>query len=253
VGVAISTAGRTILFSGVICALAITAMLVLRAAVFREITVSEAPSGKGEQVLASSFAPGAVSPMQIILTGPHENSTGGDASAAKALTETLEHDPRVAGVSERSSSAGVLLSVVTSVTVDSNSANALVRHIRQDLVPPLRAKWGATILVGGATGVMVDLSHETSSKFPLALALALILGASLLFLLVVFRSPLLAVKAILMNVLATAAMLGIIVYVFQNGHGQHVFAFTSTGFIQCFVPLTVFALVYGCRWTTRSS
>jgi putative drug exporter of the RND superfamily len=339
VGVAISTAGRTILFSGVICALAITAMLVLRAAVFREITVgvvavvactllaaltllpavlgmlgariergalparmrpadsrsdmgegmggwarwalavmrhpilavvvstaillvvaspalglryglnlgvftvSEAPSGKGEQVLASSFAPGAVSPMQIILTGPHDNANGGDAQAAKALTEALEHDPRVAGVSERTSPSGVLLSVVTSVAVDSNAANALVLHIRHDLVPPLEASHGVTILVGGATGVMVDLSHETSTKFPLVLAL--ILGASLLFLLVVFRSPLLAVKAILMNLLATAAMLGIIVYVFQNGHGQHIFAFTSTGFIQCFVPLTVFALVYG--------
>jgi RND superfamily putative drug exporter len=48
-----------------------------------------------------------------------------------------------------------------------------------------------------------------------------------------------------MNLLATAAMLGIIVYVFQEGHGEHLLAFTSTGFIQCFVPLTVFALVYG--------
>jgi RND superfamily putative drug exporter len=339
VGVAISTAGRTILFSGVICALAITAMLVLRAAVFREITVgvvavvictlfaaltllpavlgmlgsridrgalparmrpadarsdmgdrmggwarwaltvmrhpilavtvstaillvvaapalglryglnlgvfsvSEAPSGKGEQVLAHSFAPGAVSPMQIVLTGPHDNGSASDKPAAKQLAETLEHDPRVAGVSEHSSSAGVLLSVVTSVAVDSNAANALVRHIRQDLAPPLHAKWGATVLVGGATGVMVDLAHETSSKF--ALVLGLILGVSLLFLLVVFRSPILAVKAILMNMLATAAMLGIIVFVFQQGHGEHLFAFTSTGFIQFFVPLTVFALVYG--------
>jgi RND superfamily putative drug exporter len=339
VGVAISTAGRTILFSGVICGLAITAMLVLRAAVFREITVgvvavvactllaaltllpavlgmlgakiergalparmrpadsradmgdrmggwarwaltvmrhpilavvastaillvvaspalglryglnlgvftvSEAPSGKGEQVLASSFAPGAVSPMQIIITGPHNDASSGDATAAKALTEALEHDPRVAGVSERTSPSGTLLSVVTAVAVDSNAANALVLHIRHDLVPPLEAGHGVTILVGGATGVMVDLSHETATKF--SLVLALILGASLLFLLVVFRSPLLAVKAILMNLLATAAMLGIIVYVFQNGHGEHIFAFTSSGFIQCFVPLTVFALVYG--------
>jgi putative drug exporter of the RND superfamily len=339
VGIAISTAGRTILFSGVICALAITAMLVLRAAVFREITVgvvavvactllaaltllpavlgmlgsridrgslparmqpadaradggermggwarwalavmahpivamvastaillvsaapalglhyglnlgvltvSEAPSGKGEQMLARAFAPGAVSPMQIILTGPRDNGTSADANAARSLTETLERDSRVAGVSERSSSAGVLLSVVTSVAVDSNVANALMRHIRQDLAPPLHARWGVTVLAGGATGVMVDLAHETSTKFPLVLAL--ILAVSLLFLLVVFRSPILAVKAILMNLLATAAMLGIIVYVFQEGHGEHLLAFTSTGFIQCFVPLTVFALVYG--------
>jgi putative drug exporter of the RND superfamily len=339
VGVAVATAGRTILFSGVICGLAIVSMLVLRAAVFREITVgviavvactllaaltalpallgllgsridrgalparmqpanarpldsgrpggwarwalammrhpfpaivvsaailllaavpvlglnyglnlgvfavSEAPSGRGEQVLARSFAPGAVSPARIVVTGGTPGAGGSDVKAAQSLTATLEHDPRVAGVGERRNSAGVLLNVVTSVAVDSNSANQLIVHIRRDLAPALHRRWGATVLTGGATGVMVDLAHETSVRFPLVLGL--ILGLSLIFLLVVFRSPLLALKAILMNLLATGAMLGIVVYVFQDGHGQQLFGFTSTGFIQCFVPLTVFALVYG--------
>jgi putative drug exporter of the RND superfamily len=339
VGVAIATAGRTILFSGVICGLAITAMLVLRAAVFREITVgviavvictllaaltllpallgqlghridrgalparmqpanvrpndpdrpggwarwalsmmrhplpaiaasaavlllaavpvlglnyglnlgvfavSEAPSGKGEQVLAHYFAPGAVSPLRIVVTGGSSSANGSNVSAAKELTETLEHDPRVAGVGERRSPAGALLNVITSVAVDSTAANRLILHIRQDLAPKLRAEWGATVLVGGGPSVLVDLAHETSVRFPVVLAL--ILSASLLFLLIVFRSPLLAFKAILMNLLATGAMLGIVIYVFQSGHGQQLFGFTSTGFIQCFVPLTVFALVYG--------
>jgi RND superfamily putative drug exporter len=339
VGVAIATAGRTILFSGVICGLAIMSMLVLRAAVFREITVgvvavvactllaaltllpallgqlgssidrgalpermqpasarvvdpdrpggwarwaltmmrhpfpaivvsaailliaavpmlglnyglnlgvfavSEVPSGKGEQVLAHYFAPGAVSPARITITGGTTGVSGTDVKAAQALTETLEKDPRVAGVGKRRNSAGVLLNVVTSVAVDSNAANKLILHIRRDLAPRLDARWGTTVLTGGATGVMVDLAHETSVRFPLVLGL--ILGFSLIFLLIVFRSPLLAFKAILMNLFATGAMLGIVVYVFQDGHGQQLFGFTSTGFIQCFVPLTVFALVYG--------
>ncbi len=339
VGVAIATAGRTILFSGVICGLAIMSMLVLRAAVFREITVgvvavvictllaaltllpavlgmlgpridrgalpprwqpasarvhdpehpggwakwaltmmrhpfpaiflatavlliaavpmlglnyglnlgvfavSEAPSGKGEQVLSHNFAPGAVSPARIVLTGGTPGANGSDAKAANALKETLEKDPRVAGAGERRSAAGSLLNVITSVAVDSDAANKLILHIRNDLAPPLRARYGVTVLAGGATGIMVDLAHETEVRFPLVLAL--ILGFSLLFLLIVFRSPLLAAKAILMNLLATGAMLGIVVWVFQDGHGEHLLHFTSTGFIQCFVPLTVFALVYG--------
>jgi putative drug exporter of the RND superfamily len=339
VGVALATAGRTILFSGVICGLAITAMLIIRAAVFREITVGvvavvictllaaltllpavlgtlgagiqrfslpkrlqpedartderersggwarwallmmrrpfpaivisvaillicaipvtglryglnlgvftvgEAPSGKGEQVLAHYFVPGAVSPAKIVIDGGAGGSGGADATAAKELTEELEKDPRVAGVNERRSPTGVLLSFVTSVAVDSNAANALIVHIRNDLSPPLHEKWGVNVLTGGATGVMVDLSHETEVRFPQVLAL--ILAASLIFLLIVFRSPLLAVKAILMNLLATGAMLGIVIFVFQEGHGQGALSFTSTGFIQCFVPITVFALVYG--------
>jgi RND superfamily putative drug exporter len=205
--------------------------------------VSEAPSGRGEQVLSHNFAPGAVSPTRIVITGGSAGANGSDAQAAKALTETLEKDPRVAGVGERRSAAGSLLNVITSVAVDSNAANRLIVHIRRDLAPPLHARYGATVLTGGATGVMVDLAHETEVRFPVVLAL--ILGLSLIFLLIVFRSPLLAVKAILMNLLATGAMLGIVVYVFQEGHGEHLFGFTSTGFIQCFVPITVFALVYG--------
>jgi RND superfamily putative drug exporter len=336
VGVAISTAGRTILFSGVICGLAILSMLIIKAAVFREITVgvvavvvctllaaltllpallgvlgsridrfalparmqpanarpadpgrpggwarwaltmmrhpipaivvsatillvaavpvlgmnyglnlgvfavSEAPSGRGEQVLAHNFAPGAVSPAKITFTG---GTTANAQAAAHALAETLEKDPRVAGSSERHNPAGALLNVVTSVAVDSNAANQLILHIRNDLAPALQARYHVTVLAGGATGVMVDLAHETSVRFPVVLAL--ILGCSLIFLLVVFRSPLLAAKAILMNLLATGAMLGIVVWVFQEGHGQQLFNFTSTGFIQCFVPITVFALVYG--------
>lgn len=335
VGVALATAGRTILFSGVICALAIMAMLILRAAVFREITVgvvavvictllaaltllpavlgllgtridgvplpgrlqpadarpsdpqhpggwarwamrmmrrpypaiaasalvllvaavpmlslnyglnlgvfavSEAPSGRGEQLLARSFTPGAVSPARILITGPAAN----DAKAASELSEILKQDPRVAQVSERRAPAGVLLSVITAVPVDSISANHFVARIRRELAPRLKATWGVKVLTGGATAIMLDLAHETSVRFPVVLIL--ILAASLIFLLIVFRSPLLAFKAIVMNLLATGAMLGVVVFVFQEGHGQQLLGFSSTGFIQCFVPLTVFALVYG--------
>ncbi len=361
VGLAVATAGRTILFSGLICGLAITAMLIIKAAVFREITVgvvavvictllaaltllpallgalgtriervampermqpatarpydpdrpggwgrwalsvmrhpiaaitvslailivatlpalglnyglnlgvfavAEAPSGRGEQVLAHYFAPGAVSPLRITITGGRGSATSSaptngngaagvgnsgsnsanasDVAAAKELTEALEHDPRVAGSGEKRSSAGVLLNVVTAVPVDSIANSRLIGHIRSEIEPQLHAKWGTTVLVGGGPAVLVDLSHETEVRFPIVVAL--ILGASLIFLLIVFRSPLLAIKAIAMNLLATGAMLGIVIWVFQSGHGQSLFGFTSTGFIQCFVPITVFALVYG--------
>jgi RND superfamily putative drug exporter len=205
-------------------------------------TVSEAASGKGEQILATSFAPGAVSPMQIILTGAR-GGIHSDVLAARALTLTLKRDQRVAGLSERRSSDGVLLSVVDSVAVDSPAASALVRSLRRHVAQRLHARWATTMLVGGATGVMVDLANETSTRFPLVLAL--ILGISLLFLLVVFRSPLLAIKAVMMNLLSTGAMLGVVIFVFQDGHGERLFNFTSTGFIQAFVPLSVFALVFG--------
>ncbi len=339
VGAAIATAGRTILFSGVIVALAMLAMLTVRAGVFHEITVgvvavaactllaaltllpavlgqlgfainrgalparmrpanassdgndrpggwarwamavmrhpvralaisaailllgatpalglryglslgvltvSEAPSGKGEQILSSFFAPGAAAPMQIILTYPSKTGHNSTVMAARALAADLERDTRVAGLREQRGSVGVLLTVVSSVAVDSSAASALVEHLRRDVAPALRARWGTTILVGGATAALVDLANETSTRFPLVLAL--IMGVSLLFLAIVFRSPLLAIEAVLMNLLSTGAMLGVLVFVFQNGHGEQLLGFTGTGFIQAFVPLTVFALLFG--------
>jgi RND superfamily putative drug exporter len=207
------------------------------------LTVSEAPSGKGEQILSSFFAPGAAAPMQIILTYPSKTGHNSTVMAARALAADLERDTRVAGLREQRGSVGVLLTVVSSVAVDSSAASALVEHLRRDVAPALRARWGTTILVGGATAALVDLANETSTRFPLVLAL--IMGVSLLFLAIVFRSPLLAIEAVLMNLLSTGAMLGVLVFVFQNGHGEQLLGFTGTGFIQAFVPLTVFALLFG--------
>ncbi len=97
--------------------------------------------------------------------------------------------------------------------------------------------------VGGATAKIVDLSNETSAKVPLVLGL--ILALSLIFLTVVFRSVVLPVKAVIMNLLATGATVGIVIFIFQEGHGEKLLGFTSTGFIQVYLPLSIFALLFG--------
>ena len=97
--------------------------------------------------------------------------------------------------------------------------------------------------VGGATAKIVDLSNATIAEIPLVLGL--ILALSLLFLTIVFRSVVLPVKAVAMNLLATGATVGIVIFIFQYGHGEKLLGFTSVGFIQVYLPLSIFALLFG--------
>jgi RND superfamily putative drug exporter len=207
------------------------------------LTLPNTISDKGAHVLEHSFSPGAISPVQVIVNGGGKRlRTSADVSATEEMAHVLENDKRVSGVNERQGKTGVLLTVVPAVRIDSQAAIDLVQRIRRDLAPRAEAKWGSTVLVGGATAVSLDFAHETSSKF--ILVLAIILGLSSL-LIVAFRSLLLPLKAILMNLLATGSMVGLLVWVFQDGHGAGVLGFTSSGFIQAYVPLSVFALLFG--------
>jgi putative drug exporter of the RND superfamily len=207
------------------------------------LSVSSTASGKGESVLARSFSPGAVAPLQIVLTGADGSRGHAVTAGAAKLTQELESDHHVTGVAERSSAYGVLLTVVSAARIDSPATVALVQHIRRDLAPPIHAHGGPTVLVGGATAITIDFSAEMRSNLPLVVGL--ILALSLLCLLGAFRSIVLPIKAVLMNLLVTGAALGLVVWVFQRGHGEHLLNFNNPGFIQAYVPLGMFALLFG--------
>jgi putative drug exporter of the RND superfamily len=180
---------------------------------------------------------------------------------ARTLARQLRHDRRVASLSLSHSATGVLLTVIPSVSVDSPAASALVSYIRTDLAPSVDmrggldarggqdarngpdARGGPTVLVGGWTAQSLDASTEASRKLPLVMAITL--GLALMFLLMVFRSVVLPIKAVLMNLLATGATLGLIVLIFQDGHGESLLGFTSSGFVQAFLPMSMFVLLFG--------
>ena len=194
-----------------------------------------APSGRSQ----SESAGGSRRPARTAATRRSDAGLAG----ARTLARELRHDHRVATLSIRAYGSSALLTVVPAVPVDSPAAYALVRYIRGDLAPAVRARDGATVLVGGSVAQSVDVSAETSKKFPLVLVITL--GMALVFLMIVFRSVVLPIKAIAMNLLATGATLGLVVLIFQEGHGERLFGFSSPGFIQSFLPLCMFVLLFG--------
>jgi putative drug exporter of the RND superfamily len=248
---ALAVMRHPILAAGTIAAvllLAAAPLLSLRTGVdFGIASLSGTPSGKGEQVLARSFGAGTLAPIEIVIAGRDRGGrldamdTARAARLARELTPTAHNG--VAAVVVTPGRDAVLLTVAPSHAIDSLAAETLVRHIRGTLLPPIRAGGGLDVAVGGASAKIVDLSNETEAKVPLVVGL--ILALSLVFLTIVFRSVVLPVKAVAMNLLATAATVGIVIFIFQHGHGEHLLGFQSTGFIQVFLPLSIFALLFG--------
>lgn len=198
------------------------------------------PSGRAADLVREEFGPGLLAPLTVVATGPHGAALPADAqSAVHAFGTELGRDDRVATVLPQQSEGRILLTVVPRDSFDSAAVAELTAQItdRAEQVP------GARVWVGGTPATFADVSERIADRFPWVIVL--VLTASLGFLVVAFRSVVLAVKAIALNLLATGAALGVTVAVFQYGLGESVFGFTSSGFVQVYLPMLVFAVLFG--------
>jgi RND superfamily putative drug exporter len=206
--------------------------------------LDDKPSGRAAAVLAANFSPGAVAPIEVVASG-HDGApmTEDERARLSVFLNTMARDERVEAVLPAEfNEAYASAAAIPAVPFDSEAAIGLVEDMRA-AAQRSGSDQGPQILIGGSTAEFVDLDDEMSRKLPLVIAF--VLAVSLVFLIGVFRSIALPVKAIVMNLLATGAALGITVAVFQWGIGESVLGFTSPGFIQTFLPTLVFAVLFG--------
>jgi RND superfamily putative drug exporter len=102
---------------------------------------------------------------------------------------------------------------------------------------------GLTLLVDGGTAEIVDVVDLMYADFPKAIAL--VVGATYLVLLLLFRSVLLPLKAVLMNGLSILASYGALVWVFQEGNLGQILGFTGLGFVEASLPVIMFCVLFG--------
>ncbi|RAS67462.1 RND superfamily putative drug exporter [Lentzea atacamensis] len=160
-----------------------------------------------------------------------------------ALVSALRADPRIATALVYGTRADTtLVLAVPKISPTTPEAAALVRYVRHTIVPRTTPP-DITVLVGGPPAVVVDLAEESTSK--LWWVIGFVLAVSLLLLMVLLRSVLLPIKAIIMNILVTAATYGLVVVVFQNGIGDELFGTTATGTTQVYLPIAVFVVLFG--------
>ncbi|HEY6542839.1 MAG TPA: MMPL family transporter, partial [Ktedonobacteraceae bacterium] len=128
----------------------------------------------------------------------------------------------------------------TDTKLDSDAGKALVDSLRAN---EKSAGHGLTVQVGGVQAIYLDFDRYLYGNFPRAILF--ILASTFVLLLLLFRSLLLPLKAILMNVLSISAAYGVLVFAFQWGNLANVLGFTSSGFIDSLVPIILFCILFG--------
>lgn len=137
-----------------------------------------------------------------------------------------------------------LMDVVLADTTSLKDAMDVVRRIRSVAHGGVRGLDGVQVSVGGFVASGVDVQDELLSRFPLLIGLIVVTTAIMLA--VAYRSILVPLKAVAMNCLSVAGAFGLIVLVFQQGAGGHLFGLRGpTEAIYVVVPVLVFAVVFG--------
>lgn len=198
----------------------------------------EMTSRQAYDLLAAGFGAGFNGPMQVVV----------DSSAGKEKIEEvakqLEADPGVATVVAPAPSPNgeiYLITVFPTTSPQSTLTNELVHRIRDDLAPLNDAGYKAH--VAGITAIFDDFSTQIKEKLPIFIGAVVLLSA--LLLMAVFRSIAIPLKAVVMNLLGILAAFGVTVAIFQWGWGASLIGVDSTAPIIAFLPVMMFAIVFG--------
>jgi RND superfamily putative drug exporter len=192
------------------------------------------------ELLAQGFGEGFNGPLLVVAKVP--NAKGG---AVPQLRAAVAAAPGVAAVAPpRLNPAGnvATLTVYPRSSPQAYATTQLVSQLREHVVPPVEARTGMSVYIGGVTAGSVDFATTLGHKLPLFIGVVVLLSA--LLLMVVFRSLVIPLQAALMNLLSIGASLGVIVAIFQWGWLGSLFG-VQPGPIESFVPVMLFAIVFG--------
>jgi len=143
-------------------------------------------------------------------------------------------------VSSTTNSDTTLITVKSDAKIDSSEGKSLIDNLRAG---DQAAGQGLKVQVGGFQAISLDFNRYLYNNFPKAIAFILI--ATYILLLLMFRSVVLPLKAILMNVLSVCASYGVLVFIFQWGNFSNILNFTPDGFLNSILPILLFCILFG--------
>ncbi|HEY0399276.1 MAG TPA: MMPL family transporter, partial [Acidimicrobiia bacterium] len=169
---------------------------------------------------ASGFGAGSNGPMLIVADTAGSAASGSSKAALASVATALRSTPGVVTVTDfvgSPSRKGAIATLIPTTGPQDRATETLVHHLRNDVLPSATAGTGTgiTMHVGGQTASGIDFSGMVGQRLPIFIGAVLLL--SFLLLLMVFRSVLVPLKAVLMNLLSIGAAYGVMVAVFQWG------------------------------------
>ncbi|WP_432186958.1 MMPL family transporter [Streptomyces sp. Tue6028] len=191
-------------------------------------------------LVAEGFGPGTNGPL-VIAADPT-----GDPGVLDRLVGAVAADPGIASVApthiDRATGIATLVVFPTTSPQDKATADTIAR-LRTDVLPTAIGHGPARAHVGGGAASLSDVGRRTSQRLPVFVAA--VLAMSFLLLMLVFRSILVPLKAVLLNLLSIGAAYGIMVAVFQWGWGGALIGLEATVPIVSFIPMFLFAILFG--------
>lgn len=194
-------------------------------------------------LLADGFGPGFNGPLTLVAALPD----GVGPEDLQPVTDALAADDGVAFASpafpnDPAEPTAVVWRVIPTTSPQDEATTALVNRLRDDVLPVATEGTGADVLVTGFVAVTVDFSRYLGER--LVLFFAAVLSLSFLLLMIVFRSLLVPLKAVIMNLLSIGAAYGVLVAIFQWGWAKDLFGIEPAP-IEPFLPMMLFAIVFG--------
>jgi RND superfamily putative drug exporter len=197
----------------------------------------------GRQALADAHISAGVMKPYVVLAEQVPTSE------APRIAAEVAHDDGIAGAAappqwRRDSTS--LIEVFPNTDSASNASSSTISRLQHDVLPRIEQDLagGAQLTLGGVSPEDRDFVHAVYGKFPYVLTFVILL--TFLLLMRAFRSILLPLKAVVLNLISLGAAYGIIVFIFQWGHGSEaIWGVPGTNAIISWIPLMIFAFLYG--------
>ena len=193
------------------------------------------------ELIAEGFGPGTNGPLLLVAETSSAEDLKTSSSVAAALGEADGVAQTLGPIPSANGEAMQMIVIPTTGPQQAETAE-LVRTLRAEVIPGAVGDAELDVLVTGSVAASIDFSDYLGSRLPIFFVA--VLGLSFLLLMMVFRSLLVPLKAVIMNLLSIGGAYGIVVIVFQWGWGVSLLG-TGSGPIEPFLPMMLFAIVFG--------
>jgi uncharacterized membrane protein YdfJ with MMPL/SSD domain len=198
---------------------------------------------QGLSALDRDFAQGATDPVNVVVPGSPEDSRTTQGLARLRTELARDRDFDASALALRTAPRITVASVPLSVDPSGEDASAAIERLRDEYVPRAFGAAAAEVQVGGGPAEAVDSYAVARRGLPIVIAFVLTLSFVLLML--AFRSIVVPLTAIAVNLLSVGAAYGILVLVFQEGVGADLLGFTQVDSIEAWVPIFLFSVLFG--------
>jgi uncharacterized membrane protein YdfJ with MMPL/SSD domain len=235
-----------ILAGGFLVALCLVALQLKTVVPGAETYPESLPAVQTYNKMQRSF-PGGQNPAEVVIQAPNVRSPEVEEAVGqltwRALASGVMRQPILTDINEAGTVAVVSIPLAGSGTDE--TSNRALQILRRDLLPntvglvPAVEDFGVT----GDTAGSKDFNDQMGSR--IGWVFAFVVGLAFLLLLITFRSIVIPIKAVILNLLSVGAAYGVLVLVFQHGIGKGLLDFTYTDGVTAFIPVFLFVILFG--------